>query len=90
MIYRKGNEVFVWYAEISNYNFATGKAIDPTKPIGHFTAEVWKSVTTVGFGYYYFTQTVSGVAMKFVIVVANYYPTPNVHGLYIQNVLPLI
>ncbi len=90
LIYRKGNEVFVWYSEISNYNFATGKAIDPTKPIGHFTAEVWKSVTSVGFGYYYYTKTANGKIWKYIIVVANYYPTPNVQGQYIQNVPVLI
>ncbi|MEK8105215.1 CAP domain-containing protein [Micromonospora sp. M12] len=39
-----------WYSEISNYDFATGKPIDSTKAIGHFTALVWKNTTKLGVG----------------------------------------
>ena len=41
-----------WYAENSNYDYATGKQIDPdpNKPTGHFTALVWKNTTKIGVG----------------------------------------
>lgn len=59
--------------------------------IGHFTAQVWKRVTSVGFGYCTTTKTVTSssgkpINLAVLYVVANYAPTPNVVGQYIQNV----
>ena len=47
---------------------------------------VWKSVTSVGFGYYKVAED-GGYA---IYVVANYYPTPNIYtkAYYDANVLP--
>jgi len=50
--------------------------------VGHFTAMIWKSSTSVGFGY---TQGAEQGGFG-IYVVANYYPTPNVIGDYAQNV----
>lgn len=56
--------------------------------IGHFTAQIWKEVTGVGFGfcaatqqYVYSPDLTLDIAVLY--VVANYYPTPNVVGQYI-------
>lgn len=80
--YHPGGATRSWQSEVRNYNFATGKPINPSKPIGHFTAQVWKKVSSVGFG---FCATTNG---KYTVlyVVANYGPTPNVVGQYTQNV----
>jgi hypothetical protein len=44
--------------------------------IGHFTAMIWKDVTSVGFGYRKGIEN-GGEALY---VTANYYPTPNILG----------
>jgi hypothetical protein len=41
---------------------------------------IWKSVKTVGFGFYQGNQTGQGYNGQGIFVVANYYPTPNVGG----------
>ncbi len=89
--YDSGKATANWYSEISNYDFATGTAIDSSKQIGHFTAEIWKTVTTVGFGYcltsydYVYSTTITLKVAK-LYVVANYSPTPNYIGQYVANV----
>lgn len=50
--------------------------------VGHFTAMIWKSVKSVGFGYSVVPED-DGYA---IYVVANYWPTPNVRGKYAANV----
>ena len=81
-----------WYNEVKYYDFDTTRSTDPSQQIGHFTAQIWKGVKSVGFGFYwgsipynYGSQTYQ---MQLIFVVANYYPTPNIVGLYRQNVLP--
>ncbi|RQX10604.1 serine protease [Micromonospora ureilytica] len=73
-----------WYSEISNYDFATGKAIDSTKAIGHFTALVWKNTTKLGVG------RVAGQGTKWweTYIVANFSPPGNMGGQYVMNVVP--
>lgn len=88
--YNNGTASTNWYSEVTNYNFATGQAIDSTKPIGHFTAMVWKATKSVGFGYYRIAET-RGTTQGFAVyVVANYAPTPNVRGQYLANVPRLL
>ncbi|MCG5470836.1 CAP family protein [Micromonospora sp. LAH09] len=73
-----------WYSEVSNYDFATGNPIDPTKAIGHFTALVWKNTTKLGVG------RVAGQGTKWweTFIVANFSPPGNVGGQYVMNVGP--
>ena len=95
--YSDGKATLSWYKEISNYDFTTASAIDSTKAIGHFTAEIWKSVTTAGFGYGVCSSLSStGKYWAKIIVVANFYPTPNSYYVghkveaYTANVPPLV
>lgn len=62
-----------WYSEIKDYDFDTAQPITPGKLVGHFTAMVWKEVTSAGFGYVLGPEN-NGQAMY---VVVNYYPPPN-------------
>lgn len=75
-----------WYAENSNYDYATGKQIDPApdKPTGHFTALVWKNTTKIGVG------RVAGQGKQYseTYIVANFSPAGNMGGEYVTNVLP--
>ncbi|MGC5285495.1 CAP family protein [Micromonospora sp. DT231] len=73
-----------WYAENSNYNFATGEPIDATKAIGHFTALVWKNTTKLGVG------RVAGQGTKWweTFIVANFSPPGNMEGQYVMSVGP--
>ena len=48
--YNDGLMTNTWYKEIDDYNFNTGLSKNGGV-IGHFTAEIWKSVTKVGFGF---------------------------------------
>jgi hypothetical protein len=73
-----------WYSEVEYYNYQTFKTTTPGQAVGHFTAMVWKATTSAGFGYALVPED-GGYAMY---VVANYYPTPNVQGLYASNVTP--
>lgn len=57
-------------------------AKNTSKPIGHFTAMIWKSVSQVGFGFARIAEK-GGFAAY---VVANYAPAPNVGGQYLANV----
>lgn len=82
LTYLPGTASDRWYSEQQNYNYATFKTNDPTKTVGHFTALIWKSVTSVGFGYTVVAEK-EGYA---IYVVANYSPTPNVLGQYATNV----
>ncbi|MGC4773256.1 CAP family protein [Micromonospora sp. DT44] len=75
-----------WYAENSNYDYTTGKKIDPDpyKAIGHFTALVWKSTTKIGVG------RVAGQSGQWwdTYIVANFSPPGNMGGQYVMNVVP--
>lgn len=73
-----------WYSEISNYDFAQGKPVDPDKAIGHFTALVWKNTTKLGVG------RVAGQGSKWweTYIVANFSPAGNMAGQYVMNVVP--
>lgn len=75
-----------WYAENSNYDYATGKQIDPdpNKAIGHFTALVWKNTTKIGVG------RVAGQGKEWweTYIVANFSPPGNMEGQYVMNVVP--
>ena len=75
-----------WYREKRNYNFTSGTAKDPSKPIGHFTAMVWDDVTQVGFGFACGSEAASGNAGYACYVVANYFTTPNIIGTYTSHV----
>lgn len=100
--YSYGAATNSWYSEISDYNFTTQAAVSSNKVVGHFTAEIWKSVTTVGFGYCKTSFVFPGLPLPAVklYVVGNYYPVPNfyIQGLdksidyryraYKENVLP--
>lgn len=86
LTYIPGTASDKWYSEQQNYNYATFKTNDPTKVVGHFTALIWKSVTSVGFGYTVVAEK-GGYA---IYVVANYSPTPNVQGQYETNVPKLL
>ena len=79
-----------WYSERRNYNFTSGTAKDPSKPIGHFTAMVWDDVTQVGFGFACGSEAASGNAGYACYVVANYHPTPNIVGQYTSHIHRLI
>jgi uncharacterized protein YkwD len=78
--------VNAWYAENSNYDYATGKQIDPdpNKPTGHFTALVWKNTSKIGVG------RVAGQGTKWweTYIVANFSSGGNVTGQYVMNVVP--
>lgn len=75
-----------WYQEMTNYDFAKGQPIDPdpTKPIGHFTALVWKNTTKLGIG------RVAGQGKQYweTYIVANFAPPGNMRGEYVINVVP--
>ena len=78
LFYTDGKATLSWYEEISNYDFTTASAIDSTKAVGHFTAEIWKGVTSAGFGYSVCSYLhSSGLTLAKIVVVGNYYPTPN-------------
>lgn len=51
LTYLPGTASDSWYSEEKFYDYATFQSKDPDQQIGHFTAMVWKSVTSVGFGY---------------------------------------
>lgn len=81
--YAPGKASDSWYAEEKFYNYATSLATIST-PVGHFTAMIWKSVTSVGFGY----KVVPEKGGYAIYVVANYSPTPNIRKQYAANVPP--
>jgi glioma pathogenesis-related protein 2 len=83
LVYKSGTASNSWYTEAANYDYQTGTSL-PGKASGHFTAMIWKSVTSVGFGYAIVAEK-NGYA---IYVVANYSPTPNVSGQYLNNVPP--
>jgi uncharacterized protein YkwD len=84
--YADGMATTSWYNEIAYYNFATGSS-KSGKVTGHFTAEIWKTVKKVGFGFFGKYVSYMGKSWLQLYVVANYSPTPNVMGQYLQNVL---
>lgn len=75
-----------------DYNYAKGTAITPGKVIQNFTAQVWKSVRNVGYGFctanmtHLFSPSKS-LNLTVMYVVANFSPTPNRPGYYRINVL---
>ena len=79
-----------WYRQNSNYNFTSGEAVDPSLPYKYFTAEIWKGVSSVGFGFYGGKDQYFGNDGYSFYVVANFYPAPNVNGQFLQNVPLLI
>jgi uncharacterized protein YkwD len=74
-----------WYAENSNYDYATGQKIDPDpyKPIGHFTALVWKNTSKIGVG----RVAGQGATMWETYIVANFMAGGNITGQYVMNVV---
>lgn len=83
----------MWYDEVQYYNFETASSVDPSDPakqVYHFTAQIWRGVTSVGFGFAGGPRerVHEGVPVRVVelYVVAIYYPTPNIIGLFPQNV----
>lgn len=82
LTYSLGKASDSWYNEIAYYDYTTGKSTTSGKVVGHFTAMIWKGVTSVGFGFASVAEN-NGFA---VYVVANYSPTPNIVGQYPQNV----
>ena len=68
----------LWYNEIKDYNFNTGKSRN-SNHVGHFTQVVWKGTEELGVG---FTCGDNGC-----FVVANYYPAGNYVGQFTENVL---
>jgi uncharacterized protein YkwD len=74
--------VEAWYDEFKNYDFPSGKAIESTKPVGHFTALVWKSTTRIGVG------RVAGQGSQWweTYIVANFSPPGNMRDQYVTNV----
>lgn len=97
MTYHYGDATKMWQDQSKNYDYSNQKSKypdDPSKIVGHFTTQIWKSVESVGFG---FTagprvRDVNGQSTSIVelYVVANYYPTPNIIGLFQKNVFPPI
>lgn len=57
---------------------------------GHFTAEIWKGVTSVGYGYAVAPTKIGSSKGYAIYVVANFYPVPNVWGQYVANVPKLL
>lgn len=68
-----------WYEEINDYNFKTGKSINGNA-IGHLTQLLWKESKYVGVGI--------GKNGGTYTVVANYFPSGNYRGHYVENVFP--
>jgi len=66
-----------WYAEIKLYDY---KKPGFSFPTSHFTALVWKSAKTMGFG--------AASDGKTTFVVANYFPATNMMRAFKENVLP--
>ena len=85
LTYASGAASNKWYGESAAYTYGV---FPPPSGTGHFTAMIWKSVTSVGFGYYK-VQEDNGYA---IYVVDNYYPAPNIYtqNYYLANVLPPI
>lgn len=85
MTYISGTASNKWYAESAAYTYGV---FPPASGTGHFTAMIWKAVTSVGFGFFK-VQENNGYA---IYVVANYYPTPNIYTQenYLANVPPPI
>ena len=54
--------------------------------IGHFTAQLWKSVTKIGFGFIWGPSHHSPNFMLDLYVVALMDPQPNIPGKYIENI----
>jgi uncharacterized protein YkwD len=72
----------MWYSEVKLYNFQQPES-NSNFQAGHFTALVWKSTTSFGFGYTYNTTK------KLAKIVMNFTPPGNYIGLYSQNVFPI-
>lgn len=68
-----------WYEEINDYNFKTGKSINGNA-VGHLTQVLWKESKYVGIGI--------GKNGGTYTVVANYFPSGNYRGYYVENVFP--
>jgi glioma pathogenesis-related protein 2 len=82
LTYSLGAASTSWYNELKYYDYTTFKSNTTDKVVGHFTAMIWKSAKSVGFGYARVNE-MNGWA---VYIVANYAPTPNVRGKYAANV----
>lgn len=44
----------MWYDEVQYYNYESGSSVEPGNPakeVSHFTAQIWESITSVGFGF---------------------------------------
>lgn len=84
--YEAGSATSDWYNENVDYNYGTGESISENVPVKHFTAEIWKSVTSVGFGFYGGPEEYMGLKGTGFYVVANFYPPPNVEGEFVENI----
>jgi glioma pathogenesis-related protein 2 len=82
LTYKLGTASDRWYSEVKYYDYTTFKSNTTGKAVGHFTAMIWKSVKSVGFG----IKKVTDSSGDTVYVVANYSPTPNYIGQYAANV----
>ena len=69
----------LWYEEIKDYDFETGKSINGNM-IGHFTQVVWTDTKEIGVGI--------TCKNKYCVVVANYFPAGNYIGQFTEKVLP--
>ncbi|KAL9543690.1 hypothetical protein MBANPS3_007994 [Mucor bainieri] len=71
--------VDAWYNEVSNYNYASGQALNG-KVTGHFTQVVWKGTTEVGCAATYCSN------LRATYYVCDYSPPGNYYGEYTKNV----
>lgn len=71
------------YQEIKDYDWVTKITKTKKKPVGHFTALVWKESKLLGVG---FARAVNGN----VVVVFEYNPSGNMVGSHDANVLPAL
>jgi pathogenesis-related protein 1 len=72
-----------WYAEIVDYEFATGKSKNG-KAVGHFTQMVWDDSTALGCGWAGKFNPVIGEDGYY--VVCRYGPSGNVRGKHTSHV----
>lgn len=75
---RCSDMVTIWYNEISNYDFDTGRAINSSRPWLNFTQVIWRSSTELGVG------VASGGGSHY--IVARYKSRGNVDGRFDRNV----
>jgi len=83
--------VAAWYGEITNYNFSSGAAIDPTMDIGHYTQIVWAGTTLVGCASIQcqVPETTTGTDIFYdTFILCRYSPAGNCAGPGTTNAIP--